>query len=185
MRSTIPIMEILSSANKVSAAAFDISRALGALRRPPVILCVGSDRVTGDSVGPLVGHLLSLRDLDCEIVGTLSAPVTALNLSETVAALRRKSAGRKIIAVDSCVGTASELGSIRVKRGSLRPGLACGKSLPKVGDVSVTATVACDSADNLYSVRLGFVFPLAACIADAIECALLSRSHLQYKVSEF
>lgn len=59
-----------------------------------------------------------------------------------------------------------------MRKGSLRPGLACGKSLPKVGDVSVTATVASGNADNLYSVRLGFVYSLASEIADSIECAL-------------
>lgn len=154
------------------AVAYDILDALGSVRREPVILCIGSDRVTGDCIGPLVGHLLSSRNLSCTVLGTLETPVTALNLTETVMLAKRKYAGRKIIAVDSCVGEKDELGRIRVSRNSLRPGLACGKKLPKVGDVSITATVACDKADNLYSVRLGFVYALATKIADALTCAL-------------
>ena len=156
----------------ISETAFDLHAALGSLRRPPVILCIGSDRVTGDCVGPLVGHLLSARGAACEVVGTLDAPVTALNLTETMQTVKRAFPGRKIIAVDSCIGDSNELGTVRVKKGSLRPGLACGKSLPKVGDVSITATVASGNADNLYSVRLGFVYSLASEIADSIECAL-------------
>jgi len=89
--------------------------------------------VTGDCIGPLVGHLLASRNLGCEIVGTLDSPVTALNIADSVLKVKRLYAGRKVIAVDSCVGEADELGSIRVRKGSLRPGLACGKSLPKVG----------------------------------------------------
>ncbi len=156
----------------VSETAYSIHSALGNLRRMPVVLCIGSDRVTGDCIGPLVGHLLGMRNPSCTVLGNLSSPVTALNLAETVMNLKRQYAGRKIIAVDSCIGEADEVGNIRVRRGSLHPGLACGKSLPKVGDVSITATVACGKADNLYSVRLGFVYSLALNIADAIECAL-------------
>lgn len=150
--------------------------ALGSVRRPPVILCIGSDRVTGDCVGPLVGHLLSSRDTACSVFGTLAEPVTALNLAETVKLIKRKYAGRKVIAVDSCVGNRTELGKIRVSKGSLRPGLACGKNLPKVGDVSITATVAAGTSDNLYSVRLGFVYSLAIAIADAVDFALARKS---------
>lgn len=160
----------------ISETAFDLRMALGSLRRPPVILCIGSDRVTGDCIGPLVGHMLTLRNLACDVLGTLEKPVTALNLPDTVLDIKRRFAGRKIIAVDSCVGESGELGAIRVKRGSLRPGLACGKTLPKVGDVSITATVAVGKADNLYSVRLGFVYALANKIADSVECALKSVS---------
>ncbi|MCI8413689.1 MAG: spore protease YyaC [Clostridia bacterium] len=146
--------------------------ALGTLRRPPVILCIGSDRVTGDCIGPLVGHLLASRELSCSVLGTLTEPVTALNLDETVSLIKRRYAGRKVVAIDSCVGESDELGKIRVSRGAIRPGLACGKSLPKVGDVSITATVASGSSDNLYSVRLGFVYSLASEIADSLACAL-------------
>lgn len=151
-----------------------LADALGTLRRPPVVLCIGSDRVTGDCIGPLVGHMLTVRGLDCTVLGTLSQPVTALNLEETLLTVKRKYAGRKVIAVDSCVGDGDELGKIRIRRGSLHPGLACGKKLPKVGDVSITATVTVGKADNLYSVRLGFVFSLATQIADAVEKALVS-----------
>lgn len=156
-----------------------IRTAVGSLRRPPVVLGIGSDRVTGDCIGPLVGHLLFSRGVPCTVLGTLDEPVTALNLAETVLAIKRKYPGRKVIAVDSCVGEAGELGKIRVRKGSLRPGLACGKNLPKVGDVSVTATVATGGADNLYSVRLGLVYALASEIADALTDALFYRDAQQ------
>lgn len=156
----------------LSETAFAVRSALGLCRRPPVVLCIGSDRVTGDCIGPLVGHMLLNRGAACEVSGTLEHPVTALNIAETVTSLKKRFPGRKIVAVDSCVGESAEVGAIRIRKGSLRPGLACGKSLPKVGDVSITATVAAGKADNLYSVRLGLVYSLAQQIADAVECAL-------------
>ena len=153
---------------------------LGTLHRPPVVLCIGSDRVTGDCIGPLVGHLLAQSDAPCAVFGTLREPVTALNLAKTLETVRRTYPSGKIIAVDSCVGSVEELGKIRVSRGSLRPGLACGKTLPKVGDLSVTATVTSGKADNLYSVRLGFVYSLAVTIADAIADACRKRTRKEH-----
>ena len=48
--------------------------------RDVVVLAIGSDRVTGDSLGPIVGHMLALRG--AEVYGDLRSPVTALNVME-------------------------------------------------------------------------------------------------------
>ena len=50
-----------------------------------VFLCIGSDRVTGDCLGPYIGHQL-LEHLNTDthgvyVYGTLKSPVHALNLS--------------------------------------------------------------------------------------------------------
>ena len=54
--------------------------------QPIVVICVGTDRSTGDSLGPLVGSHLNrtttLRNL--HLFGTLDEPVHAMNLAETV-----------------------------------------------------------------------------------------------------
>ena len=50
----------------------------------PVLLCIGSDRVTGDSLGPMVGSALEERyKKSIPVFGTLKMPVHALNLEET------------------------------------------------------------------------------------------------------
>ena len=47
----------------------------------PVLLCIGSDRVTGDSLGPMVGSPLEERyKKSIPVFGTLKMPVHALNL---------------------------------------------------------------------------------------------------------
>ena len=112
---------------------------------PPVVLCIGSDRVTGDCLGPLVGQMLSGKlDAYAFVYGSLSAPV----------------------------GDKSDVGSVRVMGDGIYPGAAGGKSLPKVGDVSVTATVADMGGNALYGVKLGFVYSLAEVIASAIAESL-------------
>ncbi len=48
-----------------------------------VFLCIGSDRVTGDCLGPYIGHLLTPHETGHIFVyGTLSSPVHALNLEK-------------------------------------------------------------------------------------------------------
>ena len=48
-----------------------------------VFLCIGSDRVTGDCLGPYVGYRLSQHQLPGIFVyGTLNQPVHAVNLSD-------------------------------------------------------------------------------------------------------
>jgi len=52
-----------------------------------VILCIGTDRSTGDALGPIIGHKLvnSLSKYDnIYIYGTLDDPVHAKNLQEKI-----------------------------------------------------------------------------------------------------
>lgn len=149
-----------------------ISPLLGRLRRKPVVLCIGSDRVTGDALGPIVGHLLTTAAVPAFVYGSLSAPVTALNLAETLETVRLRHPGSKIIAIDSSIGEENEVGLVHVFRGGIKPGAADGKKLPRVGDISITATVAANTHKNLYSVRLGLVFSLAASIAESLLLVL-------------
>ena len=45
------------------------------------VVCIGTDRSTGDSFGPLVGFMLSrCRIYDFDVYGTIEEPVHAMNL---------------------------------------------------------------------------------------------------------
>jgi len=142
--------------------------------KPPILLCIGTDRVTGDCFGPLVGTmLLNTHSADTYIYGTLDSPVTALNLLQTVAFIKFKHPNRTILAIDSSLGKESDVGNIRVIADGIYPGAATGKNLPKVGDFSITATIApLGKSSLLYGVRLGFVHSLAQKAAAAINRAL-------------
>ena len=71
-----------------------------------VFLCIGSDRITGDSLGPLIGHKLSKEHLSrCIIYGTLDQPVHALNLAEVTAMVHTKHPNCLLIAIDASLGS--------------------------------------------------------------------------------
>ena len=55
-----------------------------------VFLCIGSDRVTGDCLGPYIGHLLTPHETGHIFVyGTLSSPVHALNLEKISSVIKK------------------------------------------------------------------------------------------------
>ena len=57
--------------------------------QPLIFLCIGSDRATGDSLGPIVGQKLYKHKFpNLYIYGTLEYPVHAKNLEETLRQIR-------------------------------------------------------------------------------------------------
>lgn len=135
-----------------------------------VFACIGTDRSTGDALGPLVGErLLSLGFAAADVMGTLEDPLHALNLERRVGELSLKRPGARVVAVDAALGHPDDVGGLAVRSGGIRPGLGVGRDLPTVGDVSVTATV--NVADQalgaqvLQGTRLFLVQSLAHTIA--------------------
>lgn len=146
-----------------------VSAALAGLIKPNkqyAVLAIGSDRVTGDCIGPVVGSLLA--DSGITVCGSLRYPVTALNLEHSHTELKLRYPRGLIIAVDSSVGSREDVGSIKIENCGVFPAAAMGKKLRRVGDVSVTAIVT-DKKENLGTVRLGLVTELATAIAEAVK----------------
>lgn len=99
-------------------------------------LCIGTDRSTGDSLGPLIGSKLVSMGYT-NVSGTLDDPVHAQNLAEENEKIKDKT----IIAIDACLGPLSAVGKIRVRKGHMKPGAATNKDLGTFGDYSITGIV--------------------------------------------
>ncbi len=148
--------------------------------RDVVVLCIGTDRSTGDSLGPLVGRQLARLNLPGVIViGTLDHPVHATNLRDTLEEMAKTCAGLPVIAVDACLGPAENVGSITLGRGPLKPGAGVNKALPPVGDLFITGTVNVGGALEylvLQNTRLSLVMRMAETIAAGVAAALADAS---------
>lgn len=141
-----------------------------------VFACVGTDRSTGDALGPLVGErLLNLGCAREDVFGTLAEPLHAMNLELRMGRLAELGPALRVIAVDAALGRVEDVGDIVVRAGGIRPGLGLGKDLAPVGDVSVTATVNVAGtrmdAQVLQSTRLFLVQRLAQCIGLGLRMA--------------
>ena len=146
-----------------------------------VYLCIGSDRSTGDSLGPLVGHRLTkMINLNGTVYGTLKNPVHAVNLSEYVENIYRIHRNPFVIAIDASLGTKKHIGYVTLNTAPLKPGLGVKKKLPEIGNISITGIVNFSGmADSmiLQTTRLCSVMELSEYISDGIMMA----AHLRKK----
>jgi len=139
---------------------------------PLVILCIGTDRSTGDSLGPLVGSSLeTLCSPSLKVYGTLENPVHAVNLEETTKEINLQLKQPFIIAIDACLGKTESIGYISIKSGPLQPGTGVNKSLPAVGNLHVVGVVNVGGFMEylvLQNTRLNLVIQMAELISDGI-----------------
>lgn len=136
-----------------------------------LLLCIGTDRSTGDSLGPLIGYKLKTRQIrQIEVLGTLERPVHALNLEETMITVRRCYPDHVVVAVDASVGSQAHVGCVTLGKGSVQPGLGVKKNLQAVGDIFITGIVGGGNHDPLMlqSVRLSIVMKMADYISKSV-----------------
>ena len=142
--------------------------------RPLIFLCIGSDRATGDCLGPLLGHKLYqiLRNSPYFVYGTLKEPVHAKNLQETIDKIYQLHENPLIIAIDASLGRSSHVGYYTLGEGPLRPGAGVDKQLPFVGDYYITGIVNISGLLDqmlLQTTRLHTVMSLSDQIFDGIR----------------
>lgn len=147
------------------------------MQRPVVFLCIGSDRATGDSLGPFIGQQLlenRLRKAKKEepsrsshslfrsfllpskpasrgsslVFGTLHTPVHAVNLAQTISHIYSHFKNPYLVAIDAALGARNHIGAVTLASGSLLPGIGVNKQLPSVGDVHITGIVNTLDCDN-------------------------------------
>ena len=142
-----------------------------------IVLCIGTDRSTGDALGPLVGTMLSSKHdpKKLTVIGTLDKPVHALNLERTLVKIKREHADSLVLAVDACLGTLNTVGQIQIGLGSLKPGTGVNKKLPSVGQLYITGVV--NIAGFLeYFVLQNTRLSMIVNMAELISASLLSTS---------
>lgn len=142
--------------------------------RDIIYLCIGTDRATGDSLGPLVGTRLATLSPKSIIYGTLENPTHATNLQEVLNHIEGNFNCPLIIAIDASLGNASRIGFISVKKEKLKPGTALNKTLPEVGDFHISGVVNVGGFLEqlvLQNTRLHTVYAMANIIAKSLHLA--------------
>lgn len=144
-------------------------------KQTPVFLCIGTDRATGDCLGPLLGDKLRTLSMPFPIFGTLEHPVHARNLVSTVQLIKDSYSDPFIIAIDASLGSSDHIGYITLGAGSLKPGAGVSKELPNIGHIFITGIVnQAGEADQmlLQTTRLQIVMQLTNHIFRGIQLGL-------------
>lgn len=140
--------------------------------RPIVFVCIGTDRSTGDSLGPLIGTLLEEKNISpFHVYGTLDDPIHAVNMEEKLSQIKKKHFNPFIIGIDACLGRLKSVGSIQVGDGPVKPGAGVNKELPEVGNIHITGIVNVSGFMEFFvlqNTRLNLVLKMAKTIANGI-----------------
>ncbi|HKM42860.1 MAG TPA: spore protease YyaC [Limnochordia bacterium] len=148
------------------------------------IVCVGTDRSTGDALGPFIGSALVKRQEEgllpssVAVHGTIHHPVHALNLDETIGRINQDGRESTIIAIDACLGRVKSIGYISVKKGPLHPGTGVSKQLPTVGHYHIIGVVNVAGFMEhvvLQNTRLSLVMQMADVITEALTMCLANH----------
>jgi len=105
------------------------------------VICIGTDRHILDCLGPLAGTMIKEQIPIFPLYGTLHDPLHARNIIDHLHSIRYMHEGDTELVIDASLGESHEVGRIRLRSGSIKPGKATGKNLPQIGEYSLTGVV--------------------------------------------
>lgn len=141
-----------------------------------VYMCIGTEKVFSDSLGPRVGTLLNENlNLPAFVYGLRDQNITAENLLYSYNFIKALHPNSTIVVIDAAVGTIDQIGKVQVCDGGIAPGAATNKNLPSVGDLGIIGIVAEKGMADFYSLNSSkdhLVGNVAQYIAEAIIQAM-------------
>jgi len=141
--------------------------------REIVIVCFGTNAISGDSLGPMVGTLLTQKyNVPAFVYGTDESTVNGKNMAEWLSFIKAVHKDAIFVAVDASLGRADKIGEIVIRPDGVCPSGVTGKS-ERFGDVGILGIVAQNHKDAL--MQLMCVSPLEVSkMADKISIMLNS-----------
>ncbi|NCA66961.1 MAG: spore protease YyaC, partial [Clostridia bacterium] len=137
-----------------------------------VIICIGSDKISGDALGPVVGGLLRNKyKLPCPVYGTEQYPVNGVNLPDYRNMLDSFHVSSSVVAVDAAVGEAHEIGRVKIRSGGIKAGGALNSPHKMLGDIGILGVVA-EKCDNVLGALLETPFALIEEMAERIALSI-------------
>lgn len=144
-----------------------------------VFLCIGTDKVLGDCIGPLVGSKLNdyfdrYNKYDVYIYGSLEEPINYSNVNDIIKMINNNYENPCVIVVDAALSKRENIGKIFVSKGLTLLGSSLNKKKIEVGDISIKAVVGNDykysklNLDELQNQPLNRIIKLSNIIANGI-----------------
>lgn len=139
-------------------------------------LCVGTDRITGDCFGPLVGSRLieQLKDYNysnINVYGSLKENLSYKNINKIIEKINKKTI---TIVIDAALSKEENIGKIFVSNSKTILGKGLEKNKIEIGDISIKSVVAKDhkiakcNFKALQNISLNGVMTLANIVSEGI-----------------
>lgn len=110
-----------------------------------IFLCIGTDRITGDCLGPLVGS--NLKEIynynkNISVIGDVYHPIHAENVNKAIKEINQKNDQKIVITIDSALAQKQNIGEIHVQNTPLIMGRGLNKrNSIKIGNISIKGVV--------------------------------------------
>lgn len=124
-----------------------------------IFLCIGTNKVTGDSLGPIVGTNLQKMlkgNKRIKVFGNMNNPINALNIKENIDYINKMYMDKYIIVIDSAVSDKNLIGEIFITRNKTILGNGINNKISEIGDISIKCSVCKDeysSVNNFKSLQ--------------------------------
>ncbi len=150
---------------------------------PVVFMCVGSDKVVGDSLAPIVGEYLTKKfKIKAYVYGTLKNPITAQNVVSAYNFIKIRHAKSKIIMIDATLSDVEKINFVKLENNGIIPAGYFKNGNKIMGDISILGVVGSNILTEqtfVSGVRINLVVGIAFFIATAINFAIDFAKHLQ------
>ncbi len=142
-------------------------------------VCVGTDRITGDCFGPIVGSILKNKKKrnrinNLEVIGSLDENLSYSKVENEVLEKNISNRNTFVICIDSALGNKSNIGNVIISNSGIEIGKCLGKQRKKMGDITIKAVVGEDLKNKeanfkvLQNIHLNSVMELASIVANGI-----------------
>lgn len=122
-----------------------------------IFLCIGTDRVIGDSFGPLVGHKLQYlfkEEENIKVIGSLDNIICTHNISKIINEINNTYPDSFLVAIDAALSNRNNIGEIVISNNSLSVRSCFSKNNILVGDMSIKGVVSRIMKNPKYNFKL-------------------------------
>ena len=122
-----------------------------------IFLCIGTDKIIGDSFGPLVGYKLQKlyqNESNIEVIGTLNNIISMKNISKIIDNIYSTYEEPFLIAIDAAFSNKKSIGERIVSEKRMNIGGSFNRNSFYVGNMSIKGVVSKDLKNPRYNFKL-------------------------------
>ncbi len=119
-----------------------------------IFICIGTNKIVGDSFGPIVGEILkqNIKHSKVKVLGDLTNNINAKNIKS----IKYNCDNPYVISIDSALSNTIAPGNVFVIKKALVPGSAFNKKNTAIGNIAIKGIVAKDEKNlikNYYNLK--------------------------------
>ena len=129
-----------------------------------IFLCVGTNKVIGDSIGPMVGTNLinilkckrdfNFKNSNIKVIGDMSNNISYNNIEDYMKKIKKLAGNNFIIVIDSALSSENNIGKIFIHDRGLKYAESLKRKNNVIGDVSIKAVVGKNTQNRLKNFKI-------------------------------